>query len=213
MLACGLPPSRLGHSSTLNGSRLGVGSLGSTLAGPFSAPAFPRHDVPRPNAADTSLADVWSIIILYAEPGAAVSVEDFIAENGITGVNFFVIVDTAARDLTHGELLWFALGNCEIGRDVTLTTIGPAPKSGATQTGEARGCILVADARTKLPGAAGRPARWPSVVVSSPETIALVDRRWDEYGLGAGEGEQPGDRPESPSLRYRRLLRSEKAEL
>jgi len=101
--------------------------------------------------------------------------------------------------------LWFALGNCEIGRDVTL-----------------KADFLIADARTKLPGAAGMPSRWPSVVVSAPETIALVDRRWKEYGLGVlaqgrsdkpetSSGEHLNDCPASPSLRYRRLLRSDEA--
>lgn len=39
--------------------------------------------------------------------------------------------------------------------------------------------------------------RWPNVVASSPETIARVDDRWAEYGLG--------EFVESPSLRYLKL--------
>jgi len=42
------------------------------------------------------------------------------------------------------------------------------------------------------------------VVASSPETIARVDARWEEYGLGP--------RTESPSLRYLKLQRRASAE-
>ena len=46
-------------------------------------------------------------------------------------------------------------------------------------------------------GVGGFARRWPNVVASSPETIARVDGRWAEYGLG--------EFVESPSLRYLKL--------
>jgi len=152
------------------------------------ATARPTHGI---KTVDVSLAEKWGVMILFAQPGTMVDVEAFIAANAIEGINFFVVVDTAARGLDHSELLWFALGNCEVGRDVKFV-----------------GGYLIADARTKLPGTAGAPARWPNVVTSLPETIALVDRRWAEYGLG-----EVGKMPASPSLRYHPLVRSEKAEI
>ena len=48
------------------------------------------------------------------------------------------------------------------------------------------------------------PGRFPNVVTASEATVALVDRRWPEYGLGAFVG--------SPSRRYRRLLLSDGAQ-
>ena len=53
------------------------------------------------------------------------------------------------------------------------------------------------DARTKAGGVGGFARRWPNVAASSPETIARVDDRWAEYGLG--------EFVESPSLRYLKL--------
>ncbi|MFR6634971.1 MAG: hypothetical protein ACLUQ6_09560 [Alistipes onderdonkii] len=41
-------------------------------------------------------------------------------------------------------------------------------------------------------------------MTASEATVALVDRRWPEYGLGAFVG--------SPSRRYRRLLLSDGAQ-
>jgi 4-hydroxy-3-polyprenylbenzoate decarboxylase len=48
------------------------------------------------------------------------------------------------------------------------------------------------------------PSRWPNVVVMDKATVALVDTRWPEYGLGAPLP--------SPSNRYRKLLLSDSAE-
>ena len=57
--------------------------------------------------------------------------------------------------------------------------------------------------RSKRPGIAGNPSRFPNVVTSLPEVVRKVDERWVEYGLG--------ERLESPSDRYRALLLSDKA--
>jgi len=63
-LAFGLPPSRLGHSSKLDGARLGVGS--QALAVPFSAPATtaapsPRNCAPENNHTSLSMSPCGSI--------------------------------------------------------------------------------------------------------------------------------------------------------
>jgi 4-hydroxy-3-polyprenylbenzoate decarboxylase len=68
---------------------------------------------------------------------------------------------------------------------------------------ECRDGVLCADARSKRPGIAGNPSRFPNVVTSLPEVVRKVDERWAEYGLG--------ERLESPSDRYRTLLLSDKA--
>lgn len=59
--------------------------------------------------------------------------------------------------------------------------------------------VLVIDACTK------KLSRWPNPTVMDPPTIALVDARWAEYRLGAFV--------ESPSLRYRGLMRGIQAEI
>jgi 4-hydroxy-3-polyprenylbenzoate decarboxylase len=101
-------------------------------------------------------------------------------------LNFQPLFDPAAEDLTAYERLWLGLANIDPARDIAL----------------ADGKVTV-DCRAKLPGGKGAPARWPNVVVMDEETVALVDRRWGEYGLGEP---QP-----SPSNRYRKLLFSDAA--
>ncbi len=101
---------------------------------------------------------------------------------------FTLLVDEAAGALSFSERLWLALANCDPARDVSV------------QEGR-----LVVDGRSKLPGTPGHPARWPNVVVSGPETIALVDRRWEEYGFA--------EFLESPSRRYALLLFSDSAKV
>ncbi|MEG1607501.1 MAG: menaquinone biosynthesis decarboxylase [Mucinivorans sp.] len=84
--------------------------------------------------------------------------------------------DIFESELSFEERLWVALGNVDPSRDITIT-----------------GRRMYVDGRVKSLAA----RRWPNVVVSSPETIALVDGRWDEYGLG--------EFISSPSVRYQRL--------
>jgi len=171
------------------GGKLAIDLTPSRIARPLHLAAELRlcHGI---EAADTALAEKWGVVVLFAKPEAQIDAAAFIVENGIEGVTIFVIIDTKARELTYEELLWFALANCEPGRDVAVS---------------ASGGYIVADARTKLPGAPGMPARWPGVVASLPETIAAVDRRWAEYGLG--------ELLNSPSLRYLPIVYSKKAEI
>ena len=63
---------------------------------------------------------------------------------------------------------------------------------------------MTIDARAKVPGSKGAPARFPNVVTSLTEVIEMVDKRWEEYGF---EHFIP-----SPSKKYRKLLLSDKAE-
>ena len=50
----------------------------------------------------------------------------------------------------------------------------------------------------------GFARRWPNVVASSAETVARVDTRWNEYGLG--------EFVESPSVKYGALQKRAGAE-
>lgn len=138
------------------------------------------------DAVDISLAEKWGIVILFADPRADVIPGAFIAHNDIAGINYFVILDTAAQNLTPEEWLWMATGNTDPGRDISVD-----------------GGHMIVDARSKISAAKGLPARWPNIVTSTPDTIALVDGRWPEYGLG--------NPISSPSLRYLNLLHSDKA--
>lgn len=137
---------------------------------------------------DTVFVPEWGVMVLRAAPGAAADVPAFISRNGLEAVKIAALVDEGTETLTPYELLWLAAGDSDPRRDAAV--------SGGT---------LIIDARTKLPGAPGNPVRFPNVVASSPEIIALTDKRWAEYGIGGFI--------ESPSSRYRALLRSDKAEI
>ncbi len=130
---------------------------------------------------DTSLAARWGCVVVGCQRGAEMDMERFASEAGFEGVNFFVTVDSEARELTPYELLWFCLANSDPGRDIAIA-----------------GNRMFIDARTKSMYREGLPKRVPNVVTSSRETIDLVDRRWSEYGLGGFAA--------SPSERYLPLV-------
>ena len=131
---------------------------------------------------DTQYAEEWGVAVLFATHEA--DPEEFIVRNGLDCVNFTVVVDDRADGLDAGELLWLAAANTDPRRDMHIV-----------------GHCMMIDARSKRPHVAGNPDRWPNVVTSLPETIALVDARWNEYGTGKFI--------ESPSRRYRRLRLSD----
>lgn len=136
-------------------------------------------------AADARHLAAWGVLVLYADDAAAErpDLDAFFARNPCRGVRYAVLFDGRARGLEAGELLWLAAANTDPRRDAVV-----------------REGMLRLDARSKRPGEAGNPERFPNVVTSLPETVRLVDRRWEEYGLGG--------RIASPSERYRRLLLS-----
>ena len=130
----------------------------------------------------SDFAEEWGAVILFAEEGA--DIEAFVRKNGLERVNYIAIFDPKAEGLPAGDLVWLGAANSDPRRDVR--SIGRA---------------LVLDARSKRPGVEGNPSRFPNVVTASPETIKLVDSRWEEYKCG--------EFLPSPSLKYRQLLLSE----
>lgn len=140
---------------------------------------------------DTRFVEEYGLLILYADESRPVEVdaEAYLEHNAIGGMKYVALFDyQAAGAMTPNDLLWLAMANSDPRRDVKRLGGGE----------------LLLDARSKHPGVGQNPQRFPNVVMSSTETIHLVDRRWEEYGLG--------DRIESPSRRYRKLWLSAKAE-
>ena len=150
-----------------------------------AAPSFDGSTLPSGIEVNYELLKEWSTVILYADNDEPINREEIAKA---ASCNFVVLFDTRAKGLTANELLWLFAANTEPTRDISLV-------EGA----------LVIDARAKRPGATKQnPARWPNIVTADEQTIALVDRRWEEYGIG--------EKVESPSLHYRRLQLSEGAE-
>ena len=150
-----------------------------------AAPSFDGSTLPSGIEVNYELLKEWSTVILYIDNDEPINREEIAKA---ASCNFVVLFDTRAKGLTANELLWLFAANTEPTRDISLVE-----------------GVLVIDARAKRPGAAAQnPVRWPNIVTADEQTIALVDRRWEEYGIG--------ERMESPSLRYRRLQLSEGAE-
>ena len=149
-----------------------------------AAPSFDGSTLPSGIEVNYELLKEWSTAILYVDNDEPINRKEIAKA---ASCNFVVLFDTRAKGLTANELLWLFAANTEPTRDISLV-------EGA----------LVIDARAKRPGATQNPVRWPNIVTADEQTIALVDRRWEEYGIG--------EKMESPSLRYRRLQLSEGAE-
>ncbi len=64
---------------------------------------------------------------------------------------------------------------------------------------------LLVDARSKTTAAASFPKRWPNIVCMDKKTIAAVDAKWPQLGLGP--------LLPSPSLKYKNLLKPGGAEV
>ena len=133
---------------------------------------------------DDRFVDEWGLAIVYAAPEAELD-KQAIAE--AAACNFIVIFDHRAEGFSGYDLLWLAAANTEPQRDIEL-----------------RGESMLIDARPKPANGSENPSRWPNIVTASEATIAKVDGRWSEYGLGEWR--------ESPSVRYAKLALSNKAE-
>ena len=140
---------------------------------------------------DTRFVEQYGLLILHSAENRPVDVdvEAYLKHNNIRGIKYIALFDyQAAGVMTPSDLLWLAMANSDPRRDVKHLSGGE----------------LLLDARSKHPGVGDNPKRFPNVVMSSIETIRLVDERWEEYGLG--------EKIESPSRRYRKLWLSAKAE-
>lgn len=136
---------------------------------------------------DSSMLESLGGLILYAEKEwhEHIDVKTFLNHNGIKGIKYAVVFDyNASKSMTHSDLLWLGVANTDPKRDIAIVD-----------------GVVVVDARSKRPNVGKNPSRFPNVVTSSMEVIELVDRRWEEYGIG--------DMVVSPSIRYRELLLSE----
>ena len=135
--------------------------------------------------ADTALLEEWSTLLLFADNDLEIDLSE-VAK--VSDCNYIVIFDKRANALTQNELLWLGAANTEPTRDISL-----------------HGSTLVVDARAKRPKANGKnPSRWPNIVTADEATIALVDKKWSDYGIG--------ELIPSPSKHFSALKLSEGAE-
>ena len=146
---------------------------------------FDRTTLPSGIEASEELFEEWSTLLLFADNELEIDLSE-VAKSA--HCNYIVIFDKRAQILSPEELLWLGAANTEPTRDISL-----------------HGSTLVVDARAKLPKAnSNNPTRWPNIVTADKATIDLVDKRWNDYGIGAFIP--------SPSKHYSALKLSEGAE-
>lgn len=174
------------------GSKLAVDLTNAASDTMSAATTIPATMSPMGGVAlyNTEYVDSLNLVVLYAEREwrEHIDVEGYMSKNGLNGVKYVALFDYGiAGNMRGGDLLWIAAANTDPKRDIRFA-----------------GDVMIIDARSKRPGYGDNPKRFPNAVTSSPETIALVNDRWAEYGLG--------DIVESPSRRYRKILLSDGAE-
>ncbi len=146
---------------------------------------FDSSLLPEGIEADTTLLNKWSVALLFADNDLALDASELAKA---TNCNYIAIFDKRAKGLTPNDLLWLGAANTEPTRDISL-----------------QGSTLIIDARAKHPGADDKiPSRWPNIVTADEATINLVDKRWNDYGIGAFIP--------SPSKHYSALKLSEGSE-
>jgi 4-hydroxy-3-polyprenylbenzoate decarboxylase len=92
-----------------------------------------------------------------------------------------IVVDEHVDPHDYAGVAFYAGANVDPARDVVLTA-GPADHLDHATTSQFVGGKLGIDATAKLPEEGAR--EWPPEIEMSAGVRDLVDRRWDEYGLG-----------------------------
>jgi 4-hydroxy-3-polyprenylbenzoate decarboxylase len=140
-------------------------------------------------------------------PGQARKVMHAIWGLGMLSLSKSVVVVDEFVDVHDYEQVFFHVcANVDPKRDVVLTE-GPLDQLDHAAALSCYGGKLGIDATHKWQGEGAR--EWPERIVMSDEIRALVDRRWTEYGLGAGGSPDGADRAENAgaSRPLRQLLR------
>jgi 4-hydroxy-3-polyprenylbenzoate decarboxylase len=118
---------------------------------------------------------------------------------GMLSLTKTVVVVDAHVDVHDYEQVAFYVGaNVDPARDVVLTE-GPADHLDHSTTRQFMSGKLGIDATAKGPDEGTR--EWPPEIEMTGEVLALVDRRWDEYGIPTAAPAREGAmRHSSPGL-------------
>jgi 4-hydroxy-3-polyprenylbenzoate decarboxylase len=92
-----------------------------------------------------------------------------------------VVVDDDCDVHDYHEVAFRAFGNVDYGRDLLLTE-GPVDHLDHASYQQFWGGKAGLDATRKLP-TEGYDRGWPEAMVMSPDVVARVDRRWNEYRI------------------------------
>ncbi len=92
-----------------------------------------------------------------------------------------VVVDANVNVHDHSEVAWRVTNNMDPAQDILFAT-GPLDDLDHASPTPKFGSKIGIDATNKGP-MDGRRREWPPDIVMAPEVVALVDRKWAEYGL------------------------------
>src|ERR671935_124186 len=130
------------------------------------------------------------VSIRKAFPGHARKVMHAIWGLGMLSLTKAIVVVDAHVDVHDYEEVFFYVGaNVDPKRDVVISE-GPLDHLDHAPTLQFVGGKLGIDATAKGPQEGTRP--WPEEIRMTDEVRALVDRRWDEYGIGIDADAQNG---------------------
>jgi 4-hydroxy-3-polyprenylbenzoate decarboxylase len=122
------------------------------------------------------------VSIRKAFPGHAKKVMHAIWGLGMLSLTKAVVVVDEHVDVhDYGQVFFYVGANVDPARDVVISE-GPLDHLDHAPTHQFFGGKLGIDATAKGPDEGTRP--WPEEIEMSEEIRTLVDRRWDEYGIG-----------------------------
>ena len=119
--------------------------------------------------------------------------QQLVKEEGIKKVKFFIFVDYPVNVFDIEQTTWIFANNVEPLRDCFIFK--------SENPGEVSHLII--DGTRKRADIDNFKRDWPDIVTSDKETINLVDKKWEEYGIG--------EFISSPSEKYKHLIMSKNA--
>jgi 4-hydroxy-3-polyprenylbenzoate decarboxylase len=144
------------------------------------------------------------VSIRKAFPGHAKKVMHAIWGLGMLSLTkVVVVVDEHVNVHDYEEVFFYVGANVDPGRDVLISE-GPLDHLDHAPTHQFFGGKLGIDATAKGPDEGTRP--WPEEIEMSDEVRELVDRRWEEYGIGS-DTDQNGTRNRLGALNLSRAMR------
>jgi len=98
--------------------------------------------------------------------------DEILNNKALKSLKFIVFIESLISPYDLMSVVWRSANNIEPVRDCILFTNAGNKK------------VLVIDATMKNKKYDNFKKDWPNIITSNAETIALVDRRWETYGLG-----------------------------
>jgi 4-hydroxy-3-polyprenylbenzoate decarboxylase len=145
----------------------------------MSVPEIVDYDLPTAGAFHNCVI----VSIRKRFPGHAKKVMHAIWGLGLLSLSkTVVVVDAHVNVHDYEQVFFYACANVDPARDVLLSE-GPIDQLDHATTLQAYGGKLGIDATAKGPAEGAR--EWPPEIEMSAEVRALVDRRWEEYGIPA----------------------------